>query len=168
MREGRPPHGERPSSVLGSVEYPSRISASGKVPHARPSVKLAGAFPPFLCAGYGAEYTIGLSCGLARWWRPPITYVLWRPVARPNGPQIAAKLPIFRKCGEKLAMPEHNSIFVNKTAGRVSVKPGSARQITVFSPHFRNRKTKACGKFPNPRAHRPFQAKKPRVEALPI
>ena len=35
-----------------------------------------------------------------------------------------------------------------------------------FSPHFRNRRTEVCGKFWNPRAHRPFRAKKPQVEAL--
>lgn len=102
MREGRPPRDERPSSVLGSVEYPSRISVYGKLPHARPSVKLAGAFSPSRTpgAGYGTQHTIGLSCGLARWWRSPMAYVLWRPVARPNGPQIASKMPVFRKCGE--------------------------------------------------------------------
>ena len=36
-----------------------------------------------------------------------------------------------------------------------------------ISPHFRNRKTEVCGKFRNPRVHRPFRAKKPQVEALP-
>ena len=35
-----------------------------------------------------------------------------------------------------------------------------------FSPHFRNLKTEVCGKFRKPRAHRPFHAKKPQVEAL--
>lgn len=35
-----------------------------------------------------------------------------------------------------------------------------------FSPHFRILKTEVCGKFRNPRPHRPFGAKKPQVEAL--
>ncbi len=35
-----------------------------------------------------------------------------------------------------------------------------------FTPHFRNRCTEVCGKFRNPRAHRPFRAEKPQVKAL--
>ena len=35
-----------------------------------------------------------------------------------------------------------------------------------FSPHFRNRPSEVCGKFRNPRAHRPFRAEKPQVKAL--
>ena len=35
-----------------------------------------------------------------------------------------------------------------------------------FSPHFRNRPLEVCGKFWNPRAHRPFCVKKPQVVAL--
>lgn len=35
-----------------------------------------------------------------------------------------------------------------------------------FSPHFRNRPSEVCGKFRNPRAHRPFRVEKPQVEAL--
>lgn len=35
-----------------------------------------------------------------------------------------------------------------------------------FTPHFRNRPSEVCGKFWNPRAHRPFCVKKPRVDAL--
>lgn len=35
-----------------------------------------------------------------------------------------------------------------------------------FSRHFRNRPSEVCGKFRNPRAHGPFRAEKPQVEAL--
>lgn len=35
-----------------------------------------------------------------------------------------------------------------------------------FSPHFRNRPLEVCGKFWNPRAHRPFCVKKPQVVVL--
>lgn len=73
---------------------------------------------------------------------------------------------VFRKCGEKSETAEHNPIFGNKTAGRVSVKPWSGRPISVFTPHFWNRRTEVCGKFQNSRAHRPFHAEKPQVKAL--
>ena len=39
---------------------------------------------------------------------------------------------VLRKCGEKSETSEHNPIFGNKTAGRVSVKPGSARPISFL------------------------------------
>lgn len=35
-----------------------------------------------------------------------------------------------------------------------------------FTPHFRNRRTEVFGKFRNHRAHCPFRAEKPQVEAL--
>lgn len=35
-----------------------------------------------------------------------------------------------------------------------------------FTPHFRNRLPEVCGKFRNLRVCRPFQVKKPQVEAL--
>lgn len=73
---------------------------------------------------------------------------------------------VFRKCGKKSETSERNPIFGNKTAGRGSVKPGSGRQISVFSPRFRNRLSEVCGKFRNQRAYRPFRAKKPQLEAM--
>lgn len=39
---------------------------------------------------------------------------------------------VFRKCGEKSEISEHNPIFGNKTAGRGSVKPASGRPISVL------------------------------------
>ena len=39
---------------------------------------------------------------------------------------------VFRKCGEKSKTSEHNLIFVNKTAGRGSLKQGSGRLISVL------------------------------------
>ena len=39
---------------------------------------------------------------------------------------------VLRKCGEKSETSEHNQIFGNKTAGRVSTKPGSVRPISVL------------------------------------
>lgn len=73
---------------------------------------------------------------------------------------------VFRKCGEKSETSEHKPNFGNKTTGRGCLKQGPSRQISVFSPHFRKRSTEVCGKFRNPRAHRPFHVKKPQVEAL--
>ena len=46
--------------------------------------------------------------------------------------QGARRCCVFRKCGEKSETSEHNQIFGNKTAGRVSVKPGSVRTISVY------------------------------------
>lgn len=46
--------------------------------------------------------------------------------------QSARRCYVFRKCGEKSETSEHNQIFGNKTAGRVSVKPGSVRPISVY------------------------------------
>ena len=73
---------------------------------------------------------------------------------------------VFRKCGEKSEIAEHNPKFGNKTAGGGTKKPGSLGPFLFFPPHFRNRSPKVCGKFRNPRAHRPFHAEKPQVEAL--
>lgn len=73
---------------------------------------------------------------------------------------------VFRKCGEKSETSEHNRIFANKTAGHGSAKRGSGRPISVFTPHFWTHCTEVCGKFWDPRAHRPFRAEKPQVEAL--
>ncbi len=39
---------------------------------------------------------------------------------------------VFRKCGKKSEIAERNLILGNKTAGRVSVKPGSGRPILIF------------------------------------
>lgn len=37
-----------------------------------------------------------------------------------------------------------------------------------FTPHFRNRPPEVCGKFRNPRAHRPFHEKNPQLETLSL
>ena len=39
---------------------------------------------------------------------------------------------VFRKCGKKSEISEHNPILGNKAAGRGSAKPGSGRPISVL------------------------------------
>ena len=64
-----------------------------------------------------------------------------------------------------IAAPRH---LLFKKACRKSVKPGSGRQISVFTPHFRKRPPEVCGKFRNPQAHRSYRIKKPQVKALSL
>lgn len=75
---------------------------------------------------------------------------------------------LFRKCWEKIgthrAQPDLHQ--QNRRSSELKTRVWSVD--LGFSPHFRKRLTEVCGKFRNPRAHRPFHVKKPQVEALPL
>ena len=75
---------------------------------------------------------------------------------------------LFGSAGKKSETSEHKPNFGNKTAGRGKLKQGSGLSISVFSPHFRKGPTEVCGKFRNPRAHRPFHEKNSQVETLSL
>lgn len=57
---------------------------------------------------------------------------------------------------------------VQQNHGSSELKTGARSVDFSFSSHFRKRPTEVCGKFRNPRAHRPFHEKKSQVEVLPL
>ena len=74
---------------------------------------------------------------------------------RPRSPEVRGKI---ETCRAQLD-------FLQQNRRSRKGKTGVWSADLDFSPHFRNRPSEVCGKFRNPRAHRPFCAEKPQVEA---
>lgn len=75
-------------------------------------------------------------------------------------------LPCFPEVRGKIGNHRAQSDFWQQNRRSRKRKTGVWSVDLGFSQHFRNRPPEVCGKFRNPRAHRPFREEKPQVEAL--
>lgn len=75
-------------------------------------------------------------------------------------------LPCFAEVRGKIEDLRAQPDFLQQNRRSRKCKTGVWSADLDFSPHFRNHCTEVCGKFWDSRAHGPFCAKKPQVEAL--